>query len=289
MKKDSYHLSFASVRKAFSLIELSIVILIIGILVASIAKSDKWIRSARLTSAKNSTNSARAAFGDNSVLWLESTIDDAFEADATEDDKPIKIWSDGPFSKNDARVAAGSVYAKYRENGIGNIPAIEFNGGNISQALSFNGNVIAGGSFMVYIVERSNSPTDQGENCILGNSVGNSGEGVELCIKGTDPMFCYGSDCGRSSTPVAAGNVARMHVFIYDASASKAFYKPSGGTQQELASSVVISSYRNAIVGGGVTKAFKGAIGEVIIFNKVLKEKDQSAVESYLKRKWQLL
>jgi len=65
-------------NKAFSLIELSIVILIIGILVAGVTQSSRLINQLKLLSAQSLTRSSDV----NSILdltfWVESTLDGSF-------------------------------------------------------------------------------------------------------------------------------------------------------------------------------------------------------------------
>jgi len=67
--------------KAFSLIELSIVILIIGILVAGVTQSSRLISQMRLTSLRNITRSSVVPTIQNLTLWLETTMLESFEVE----------------------------------------------------------------------------------------------------------------------------------------------------------------------------------------------------------------
>ena len=67
-----------SPRLAFSLIELSIVILIISILVAGVTQSSRLVRMMRLSSAVQITNSSDVNSINDIVFWLEPTKDFAF-------------------------------------------------------------------------------------------------------------------------------------------------------------------------------------------------------------------
>ncbi|MCE3255904.1 MAG: hypothetical protein K0R25_1398 [Rickettsiaceae bacterium] len=58
-------------KLAFSLIELSVVILVIGILVVGITKGMSIMRSAKLQSAQSLTQSSPVALIDGLKLWLE--------------------------------------------------------------------------------------------------------------------------------------------------------------------------------------------------------------------------
>jgi prepilin-type N-terminal cleavage/methylation domain-containing protein len=63
----------------FSLIELSIVILVIGLLVIGITQGKRIISRSRISSAKSLTTSSPVASINNLVLWLETTSDKSFD------------------------------------------------------------------------------------------------------------------------------------------------------------------------------------------------------------------
>ena len=69
-------MSCTSLRKsAFSLIELSIVILIVGILVAGVTQGSRLIRSFKLSNARTVTNSSPVQSIKDLVLWLDATAE----------------------------------------------------------------------------------------------------------------------------------------------------------------------------------------------------------------------
>ena len=65
-------------KKAFSLIELSIVILIIGILVAGVTSSSRLIRAMKLISAKQLTQSSPVLTIPDLLAWFEPTKEGIF-------------------------------------------------------------------------------------------------------------------------------------------------------------------------------------------------------------------
>ena len=69
-------------NKAFSLIELAVVILIIGILVAAVTQGGKLVSRAKVTSAKTMTQSSPVSGIDNLSLWLETVTDQSFSTEA---------------------------------------------------------------------------------------------------------------------------------------------------------------------------------------------------------------
>ena len=70
---------FFKKNSAFTLIEISIVVLIIGILVASISQVYEMIFEATLKSARNLSRSSRVTRIDDLILWLDATSEKAFD------------------------------------------------------------------------------------------------------------------------------------------------------------------------------------------------------------------
>ena len=70
-------------HKAFSLIEISVVIVIIGILIAGISSGIDMFQDYRLTSARNLTKNAPISRIPDLKLWLETTSEKAFKVGTT--------------------------------------------------------------------------------------------------------------------------------------------------------------------------------------------------------------
>ena len=66
-------------NKAFSLVELSIVILIIGILIAAVGQGVDLVQDSRLSAARMLTQSSRVNSIKNLVTWLETTSEKSFD------------------------------------------------------------------------------------------------------------------------------------------------------------------------------------------------------------------
>ncbi len=62
-------------KKAFTLIELAVVMILIGLLVTGIVGGQVLIQSAQLAKAKSLTNSAPVMTVEDLTLWLETTLD----------------------------------------------------------------------------------------------------------------------------------------------------------------------------------------------------------------------
>ena len=130
MKKNSFFKRRFNFKtpSAFTLVEISVVIIIVGILLAGISQAFEMISEASLKSARNLSKASRITRIDDLALWLDATSDKAF--DKEKDDKTtVSIWKDtnpkstSPASSNSP---SESLYPSYILSGINSLPAVRF-------------------------------------------------------------------------------------------------------------------------------------------------------------------
>jgi prepilin-type N-terminal cleavage/methylation domain-containing protein len=126
-------------KKAFSLIELSIVILVIGILVIGITKGSRIMGEAKLKTARSLTSSSPVVSMPSLVLWLDAT-DDSTIATGTvasnsyikpNDNADVAKWKDrNPQQVNATQKELAATLdtnrPKYIVSGIGGLPTLQF-------------------------------------------------------------------------------------------------------------------------------------------------------------------
>ncbi len=82
-------------RKAFSLIELSIVILIIGILIAGVTQGSRLVSESRLKTARTLTESSIVSSVEGLAFWFETSMESSFPlGESVEDGDTISEWYD---------------------------------------------------------------------------------------------------------------------------------------------------------------------------------------------------
>jgi len=128
-------------RTAFTLIELSIVIVIVGLLIAGVAQTSKMVRTAKVTAARSATKQSVVNEMPGLALWLETTLPESIfiptDNTIVNYDGNTNIW---PYDinpqatiKSNATTSfsvSGNATQKpaYTENAINGLPAYYCNG-----------------------------------------------------------------------------------------------------------------------------------------------------------------
>lgn len=115
-------------QKAFSLIEISIVLIIIGLLVYGATSGKALINRARIIKMRDYTKSfSSLSVNKNLAFWIESSMPDAYE---TASDGTIAIIDKAIFdgARTDVTSRYSSESPTYTENAINKLPAFYFDG-----------------------------------------------------------------------------------------------------------------------------------------------------------------
>lgn len=298
---------------AFSLIEVSITLLIIGILVAGVTQSSRLIKQSKLNAAKTITQSSPVSSIKNLMLWIETTSDSSFDDTETDDGLAITNWYDlNPQSsvKNHFAQATADNKPLYKTDIINGLPAIKFDASNdFMQSVNFP-NIITGASTVFLVIK---TPATFGTTAILSKRVGSGNTGTNLHIRtttsvatnglwqycdsvtSTGAINCYFS---TPTTPVETVNNSYVLSATYTANTASGINFWQNGTSivagtadtTNNSPSLSPTSTDYLYLGkNGVTATptyFSGYIGEIIIYDRSLKTEERRAVESYLGKKW---
>jgi prepilin-type N-terminal cleavage/methylation domain-containing protein len=280
-------------KLAFSLIELSVVILVIGILVLGITQGSRIIGESKLKSANSLTQGSPVVSIPNLVLWVETTMSKSFN-DGDEVDGgvagngTINNWYDinpnnaSPQTLKQNSGFSLSVKPVYIKNGINGLPAIRFLGNGAY--LEYDASSLANKDYTIFaVVQRRVGSVNNG---FLGTFSGTLTNSINLIYHNNVFWFQTGSDNGsgaisayRSPTPtvisVSQSSVTGKNIFM---NGSSILNSPSSTT--------LISSMLQTAVGRYGGTGYNGDIGEIIIFNRLLTNTERKSVESYLGQKW---
>ena len=130
-------------KSAFTLIELSMVLIIIGILISGIYTGRGMIRNSQMFSARALTLNSQISSIPGMVAWYETTTTDSFDASEISDGSTITTWynraADGFLEDNNLTGVTGGGYVGYISQGINNLPSVEFDSSGYFRLSSFSG------------------------------------------------------------------------------------------------------------------------------------------------------
>ena len=267
-------------NNAFSLIELSIVILIIGILVAGVTQSSRLIKEFKTQTLRQLVNNSPVNSIKDLVLWLETTQAESLVEAEAQDGATVNQWFDmNKFTTNKVTAISYNAKAIYRANGINNIAAIYFNGsGWFEVGVSATNN-----NTKTIFVVLMNQNTNQ-RNYVFDNT--------------TCTQFCFIVESNTSSAGhmhAGASNfqgnfqLKKPYIVTLIYNGANSFFR-NNGTQNAIGNIGTNPFPSNIRLATSclpfANESFIGHIGEVIIFDRVLKVDEYQDVEKYLSTKW---
>lgn len=294
---------------AFSLIELSIVILIIGILIAGVTQGSSLILQSKLTSAAELTKNSSISSMPNLTLWLETTLDNSVTSasrnDSPDNNDAISAWNDLSLQITlDKKVAVSqSTDAKrptYISNGIGGLPSLYFDGTNDFLRTESGGNTTIGAgddTYTIIAVWKYDSSATGVNRCILsiGGAVAANSQIAELYISSGNAAGFVGSGNNympitiikgapyisivRANHTLSSGNVS----LFYNTNAAS-----TGTTNNPANLNLNNSFFEIGALENGAWDRFHGLISEIIIFDRNLKNSEIVGVNEYLSKKYQI-
>lgn len=280
-------------RSAFSLLEISVVLMVIAVLTAGVTQGVGLINSARLANARSITSKSAVPNIPGLVAWYETSLKESLKNGENVDGTQITTWHDvSPNSiaakKNKLTKTAGND-ALYRLAGINKVPSILFNGsGKVTISAFYQGDVTQATVFLVFQPNFSPSSTQvipfdsyNGQNRF---SIGIKNNAVRL-DNGT------GADTGTGSNPASFSSGSAYAVAAYINGSSSGAYVNNATT---LAGAANIDSGSNSLNGVSIgadkngSSGFTGFISEIIIYNRPLKLQERKDVMSYLSKKYKI-
>ena len=276
--------------RAFSLIEISIVVLIIGILIVGVTQSSRLVAQAKVNSARTLTQSSPAPSIDGLVFWIEaSSPQESFSNEDIEDGDAITLWNDinsQNSTRNNLALANGAPV--YTTDGINSIPALTFNSNSLTSSNFAN---ISTGTATVFAALRL--PSTLSDGTIVSKS-------TNFELKATEDgewVFCTSACNTSSASATANGSYVVSVVFNNNSTANSG--DTLGGvnifqngvllTQAATTGATITSNTTTLTVGNvatGTADYLEGVLGEVIVFDRSLKQEERQSVEEYLGKKW---
>ncbi len=276
-------------RKAFSLIELTVVITVISILIISVIAGQGLVSTSALISAKSLTKQSIVREIDGLIAWYETSTPASIKKEEGFDNGQITTWHDiSPDSINEkkntlSKVASSTVI--YRKNGINNIPSIEFAGVDnaVLKLESFWQGSLSSSTILLVLQPANLSAA---EVVIDSYSTNTS----HIAISPTY-LRMRASANGINANTIVASDTPHILAGYFNGNLSKFYLNDA----TNIAGGATINPGSNPLtgltVGGYMTASnpeFHGYISEIIIFNRPLKKVERIDVMSYLSKKYNI-
>ena len=285
--------------KAFSLIELSSVILIIGILVAGVTQSSRLIRQMALSSARSLTQSSSVPSITGLVSWYEPTSEKSFDEIEASDNSTISNWYDiNPTSANKINLIQSDPNRRpvYVANGVNGLPSIRFNGAN--NYLQTNGFIPEHNSntFSLFIVHQTFDNINL--KSIFCNRFGPSPFNVLRGYVIYTVNATYSAPGGTGNAwdgpfgHTTVNNTKDIITFVRDNVNSTLYRNGANGIVRPMA--YAPNLIRPTSIGGMTACELNdvyfyfGLISEIILYNRNLSNDERQDVEKYLAKKWSI-
>ncbi|MES2678119.1 MAG: LamG-like jellyroll fold domain-containing protein [Pseudomonadota bacterium] len=282
-------------RLGFSLLELSIVLIIISMLMVAVIKGSDLIGQAKLVAARQKTVDSPVLKIKGLVLWLETTLPNSFLDSETIDGGKISTWQDSsgnnPNSPNNATQNTVANKPTYVTNGINDLPSLQFNGtptsagnANFSYFQLANGatlSLFSGNVFTAFIVYKLNIAGTA--HYFIGHQ--NGWTRWRIHANGFQSNQATGSftvaPTAKTSNIVSLSGTDLLVSQYQNGAANGTIVKTTGSYTED-----------NPIwIGGAEDGGFyslQGMISEIIIFNRTLSNQERRDIEQYLSNKYQI-
>lgn len=278
-------------KKAFSVVEVAVMIVFVGIVVASITKGKGLINATNSIFAQIATSNSVVGDMEGVALWVETVSNDSFDP-VPSDGGSIGQWKDlHPNNPSASTFTVSHGSPTYRASGINGRPAIEFDGNDgfmtaHSSALALIGDMTF---FVVFSVDSTSRPG----SVFVSKTVGNSSRPYDFNVYNNYLNFWVGNGVTETRPIFTTNSVSQAdtgYIFSFTKHPTTATLHINGTlfdtkswtqTGADGATPLYIG-IRGAINAVGMD----GKIGEIIMFNRALTDEEREDVDDYLKAKW---
>jgi len=288
-------------NSAFSLIELSIVILIIGILIAGVTQGSRLVKKSRVTTSKTITNSSPVSSIKNLVVWLDALSQEDF-IESLDDGTDIETWYNINPQSTQSYNATQSTESKrptYVEDGINGLPALEFNrseGDCMAIADGVDGDSENVTGFLIFQPTATSGEMDLIEKWVWPGPDRKYPYVLRYLTRSSSYLF---ASYDGTESPVAfvetGVTLTKPILFSFRRLAGQNLKLWANRIQvgETVSDNVSLGTTSNDIdlyIGcrGNNWAYSDGYFGEVVIYNRALKTKERTDVEDYLMKKWKI-
>ena len=263
---------------AFTLIELSFVILIIGVLIAAIVLGKNLISRSKISNAQTLAQSSSVLSIPELRMWIETSLDRSFKPNEMVDGGSITTWNDiNPIASKVSVSSVGSgpnrpTYSTVHT--INSIPGVWFQNSASDYLKIDDASFLNNTDYTICVSEKRESNaagnyfigdttvTTSNQNLLLGYLA----DGTVIHSQAGTTVAANTNTYSSSVELFASSKLPRVFCFIQDSVAGKKSTYING----ILAATSNNTSKLSNITSLSIGRSYSGVIGEVIIFTKAL-------------------
>lgn len=286
-------------KLAFSLVEISIVFVILGILISGIVQGIDLYVDYRIVNAKNLTTNSRVGRIEDLEIWLETTSKVSFATGTTTytnlyndpiEGTKIGMWRDiNPklTSENRLNIFRNTDLNNqptYTKKGINSIPALKFDSTDSLNTYGFVPRLNTE-KFTTFLVMNHDNLGGNDLNFVLFSRPG-SIAGYSLLVQKLSGIqslnyMVGGSGWGGSSAIIKSSETPLIITFLFDGISCK-LYRNGVEYSQNLTGSYVLNTSAQTYL------APRGYLGEFIYYSRNINDRERIDIEQYLSKKWSI-
>ena len=252
--------------RAFTLIELSAVVAIIGILIAGVMTANGLVKKSKIAAAQSLTKASPINGIQNNDLWLESSQESSFKDNESSSGDAVTTWYDQKNATNKSLITVVGTGPTY-SNTINYIHAVKFNGSTNDYLKLEDASFLNKNSYTIFVVEKRQS--NSSNNYFLGDSAQTSTNQSLLLGYSADGSVIH-SQSGATLTNASTANVdsyanyndkPRVFAFNFDTNSGSKTYINGTLSGQNTTNLTPLSNVTSLSIG----KGYSGEIGEIAI------------------------
>ena len=285
---------FRKNRKGFSLIEISVVILIIGVLIAGISQASDMIDEAALKGARTASKGSRVGRVRDLVLWLDAVADGgsltATSKQAVDGDAVTQLKDLNPRSSSKLTLTGTSIFNSNKVSGLPGLALNPLNSNFFKLTDRFDNSTI---DYTIYLVYQPLGLPSSGNTQFIFEKRSSAGATFPYRLEIDSKGFYKFSDSAGAAFGAKKASTGKVNIIRLSRSSTASL-------------SIVVDDVPNTAVAGSTSaintdeliigaqnaatpiNTANGRLGELIIFERDLASSEKADIETYLFKKWKI-
>jgi prepilin-type N-terminal cleavage/methylation domain-containing protein len=261
-------------KTAFTLIELSIVLIIIGLVVTGVIAGGSLVDVAKLSGAKSLTKTSAVNGIEDLALWIETTSDESFDQAPSNDDAISGVndinpqISSGVGNATQATPADRPLFKANIQNGL---PMMRFESGDFLETSITHSYVKP---LTLFVVASTDDYSGDFMTFVIQN--------FYYLLGGSESKDFYSDINGGGGSLTVSIDQRAIYAIRHNGS-TVTYYKNGVSSNS---SSIAINATNDNNKWRLVVEPSGGYIGEVIMFQRAISDTELDNVEAYLSDKW---